>query len=84
MMLMHPGVCLGYRFDEGDWKVAYITDNEITSRLSKYTEEYVQRHEVPRRRRCPDDRPTYFDEEYPSKADNTRTQPGRKAPTRQV
>ncbi len=44
LMLMHPGVCLGYRFDEGGRSIAYITDNELHLPDSPYyTEEYVER-----------------------------------------
>ena len=69
MMLMHPGVCLGYRFDEGDRKVAYITDNEMyLPDSAQYTEEYVQR--LTKYLEGVDVLmidATYFDEEYPSK-----------------
>ena len=69
LMLMHPGVCLGYRFDEGDRKVAYITDNELYLPDShQYTEEYVLR--LTRFLAGVDVLmidATYFDEEYPSK-----------------
>lgn len=44
MMLMHPGVCLGYRFRHRGRSVAYVTDQELYLPSSPfYTEEYVER-----------------------------------------
>jgi CheY-like chemotaxis protein/phosphoribosyl 1,2-cyclic phosphodiesterase len=69
IMLMHPGVCLGYRFDHGGRSVAYVTDNELHLPDSQYySEEYVVR--LTRFLKDVDVLiidATYFDEEYPSK-----------------
>ncbi len=44
MMLMHPGVCLGYRFRHAGRSVAYVTDQELYLPGSPfYTQEYVER-----------------------------------------
>ncbi len=44
MMLMHPGVCLGYRFRHRDRSVCYVTDQELYLPDSPfYTQEYVER-----------------------------------------
>jgi phosphoribosyl 1,2-cyclic phosphodiesterase len=70
MLLMHPGVCLGYRFSYGGRTLTFVTDNELylPGNAELHGEEYMDRlAEFVEGSDLLITDTTYTDEEYPAR-----------------